>query len=92
MVRHHDYKEKVEQQAERIKQAKRNRKTLLGQTVYLGTVGLLLVSPIVIGAYLGAWLDSLIEGYSVRWTISLIVLGVMIGGLNVFYFIRDNDV
>ena len=41
------------------------------------------------GAYLGHWLDGLVEGYSVRWTVSLILLGVFIGGLNVYLFIRE---
>ena len=31
------------------------------------------------GAYLGRWLDGLSEGYSVRWTINLIILGLALG-------------
>jgi len=81
--------DKVERQAERMKQAERERPTLLSQTVYLGTLGLLFVIPVVGGAYLGQWLDGLIEGYSVRWTISLILLGVFIGAVNVYLFIRE---
>jgi len=81
--------DKVERQAERMKQAERERPTLLSQTVYLGTLGLLFVIPVVGGAYLGQWLDGLMEGYSVRWTISLILLGVFIGAVNVYLFIRE---
>jgi ATP synthase protein I len=29
------------------------------------------------------------SGYSVRWTISLILLGVFIGMFNVYYFIKE---
>jgi ATP synthase protein I len=43
----------------------------------------------VLGAYLGRWLDTLASGYSVRWTVSLIVLGITVGGYNVFRFLRD---
>jgi ATP synthase protein I len=50
---------------------------------------LLFVLPVVGGAYLGHWLDSLVEGYSTRWTMSLILLGVIVGALNVFVFIRE---
>ena len=82
-------KERIGVQVRRMKQAERDRPTLLGQTVYVGTLGLLLVVPVVIGAYLGQWMDSLDEGYFIRWTISLIVLGVVIGGVNVYLFVRE---
>jgi len=61
----------------------------MAQTVYLGTLGLLLVLPAVGGAYLGHWLDSLAAGYSIRWTVSLIVLGIALGAFNVYFFLRD---
>ena len=79
----------VERQARRMHQAERDRPTLLAQTVYIGTLGLLFVLPVVAGAYLGRWLDSLAAGYSIRWTLSMIFLGVMIGALNVYLFIRE---
>ncbi|WP_150047942.1 MULTISPECIES: AtpZ/AtpI family protein [Methylomonas] len=64
--------------------------TWLGMLFYGGTLGLLLAVPIVLGAYLGRWLDGLAEGYSVRWTVSLIVLGIAVGGYNVIRFIRNH--
>lgn len=80
---------KVEQQAKRLDQAERERSTLLAQTVYLGTLGLVFVLPVIVGAYLGLWLDSLLAGYSMRWTLSLIFLGLVVGGINVWLMIRD---
>ncbi len=80
---------KVESQVRRMKKAERERPNLLAQTVYIGTLGLLLVLPVVAGAYLGHWLDSLVSGYSIRWTMSMLFLGVVVGGLNVYLFIRD---
>lgn len=82
-------KEKIERQANRMKKAERERNTLIGQTIFIGTLGLLLVLPVVGGAYLGHWLDSMMEGYSIRWTTSLILVGVIIGAVNVYYFIKD---
>ena len=79
----------VERQAKRMRKAEHERPTLIGQTVFLGTLGLLFVLPVVGGAYLGIWLDSLVSGYSTRWTMSLILLGIFIGGLNVYLFIRE---
>jgi ATP synthase protein I len=79
----------VERQAKRMQKAEHERPTLIGQTVYLGTLGLVFVLPVVGGAYLGIWLDSLVSGYSTRWTMSLILLGVFVGGLNVYLFLRE---
>lgn len=81
--------QRLEQQARRMKKAEDERRSLLAQTVYVGTLGLLLVLPVIGGAYLGRWLDSLAAGYSTRWTVSLIVLGVFIGAVNVYLFIRE---
>lgn len=89
MTQMDDLKKQVERQARRMQKAERERPTLIGQTVYIGTLGLLFVLPVVGGAYLGHWLDSLAAGYSIRWTMSLILLGVMIGILNVYFFIRE---
>ena len=84
-----DLRKQVERQARRMKKAERERPTLISQTVYIGTLGLLLVLPVVGGAYLGQWLDSLVAGYSVRWTVSLILVGVAVGALNVYLFIKE---
>jgi len=63
--------------------------TWIGIMFYGGTLGLLFVVPIVGGAYLGRWLDSLAAGYSVRWTVSLIVLGIGVGAYNVYRFLKE---
>ncbi len=84
-----ELRRKLQSQARRMKQADRERPTLLAQTVYVGTLGLLFALPMVIGAYLGRWLDSLSEGYSMRWTLSLIVTGVVIGAINVYLFVKE---
>ncbi len=82
-------KKQVERQARRIQKADKERPTLLAQTVYAGMLGLLFVLPVIGGAYLGNWIDNQLSGYSVRWTTSLIILGVMIGGMNVYLYIRE---
>lgn len=84
-----ELKRRVERQARRMKQAEKDQDTLLGQTVYLGTLGLLFVLPIVGGAYLGDWLDERLPGFSEHWTVSLILLGVFIGFINVYLFVKD---
>lgn len=80
---------RLEQQANRIRKAEHHRRTVLSQTVYTGTLGLLLVLPMVAGAYLGHWLDGLAAEYSVRWTLGMIMLGVVIGSINVYLFVKE---
>ena len=82
-------KERIGVQARRMKQAERDRPTLLGQTIYVGTLGLLMVIPVVAGAYAGRWLDGFAEGYSIQWTMSLILLGLLVGAVNVYLFVRE---
>ena len=78
-------------QARRIKKAERDKSTLIAQTVFTGTLGLLLVLPIIAGAYLGHWLDNLDEGYSVKWTLGFVFLGIVIGAMNVYLFIKERN-
>ena len=82
-------KASVETQAGRIRKAERARRTLLANTIYLGTLGLVFVLPVIVGAYLGNWLDNRIKGYSFSWTVTLIVLGVFVGAVDVYLFVRE---
>lgn len=81
--------EDTERDLQRLARRERERPGMVGLLVYGGTVGLLFAVPTVLGAYLGRWLDSLVQGYSVRWTVSCIVLGIALGGYNAYRFIRD---
>ena len=86
---HEQFKEQIERQVRRMEKADRERPTLLSQTVYIGVLGLVFVLPVVGGAYLGRWLDSLVAGYSIRWTLSMIFLGVVVGAMNVYLLVRE---
>lgn len=85
-----ELKRQLERQAQRMHQAEEDHPTLIAQTVYVGMLGLLFVLPVVGGVYLGRWLDSMLAGYSMRWTLSLLFLGIVIGGLNVYLFVREH--
>jgi len=89
MAHSDELRKQVERQARRMKKAERERPTLIGQTVYIGTLGLLFVLPVVCGAYLGSWLDSLDTGYSISWTVSFILVGVFVGAMNVYLYIKE---
>lgn len=79
----------VERQVKRMKRAEKERHTLMAQTVFLGTLGLVFVLPVIAGAYLGSWIDGMLEGYSMRWTLSLMFVGIVIGAFNVYLLVRE---
>lgn len=81
----------VAKQAERMQRAERERPTLLAQTAYLGSLGLMFILPVILGVYLGHWLDDSMSGYSTRWTLSLLALGIAIGAYNVYWMIRRHE-
>jgi ATP synthase protein I len=89
MMRQVRLKQSIKNQINRWRKAERERANVLAQTIYLGTLGLVMVLPIVAGAYLGLWLDEMMAGYSIRWTLSLLLLGVVIGFFNVYFLVKD---
>jgi ATP synthase protein I len=70
-------KHRVQLQARRMREA--GRRNFVTQLAYLGTLGLMIVLPMVVGAYVGIALDSRQPGYSIQWTLGLILLGLIIG-------------
>ncbi|MGR9114687.1 MAG: AtpZ/AtpI family protein [Gammaproteobacteria bacterium] len=82
-------KQRIDNQVKRIKKADLERPNLFAQTIYIGTLGLVMVLPIIGGAYLGHWLDGMMAGYSMRWTLSLLLAGTVVGIFNVYFLIRN---
>jgi ATP synthase protein I len=82
-------KKSIQSDINKIEKSKRERNSLFAQTVYLGTLGLIFILPVIVGAYLGVWLDSKNTGFTISWTISLIFLGVVVGAINVYLFIKE---
>jgi len=80
----------IEKKVRRMERAERERPSLLAQTVFMGTLAGLFVLPVIVGAYLGNWLDSRLSGYSVRWTVGLILLGVLIGAVNAYRYLKEH--
>jgi len=84
-------RDEVDKRVRRMERAENERQSLLAQSVYMGTIAGLFVVPLIVGAYFGNWLDGLAEGYSVRWTVGMILLGVVVGSVNVYLFIRERQ-
>jgi len=86
---HQQLQQSVDKQTQRWKKAEQQQHSVLAYMSHLSALGLMFVLPIVGGAYLGHWLDGLSDGYSIQWTISLILLGIAIGAYNVYYLIQS---
>jgi len=82
------WRQGVDRDTERLRRAERARRSVLAQTVFLGSLSVLFVTPVLAGAYLGRWLDARALGFTVHWTVNLIMLGVALGALNVYLFVR----
>lgn len=80
--------EQTERDLQRLINKEKRPAGWIGVLFYGGTLGLLLVTPLILGAYFGRWLDTLADGYSVRWTVNFILLGLGIGAYNVYHFIQ----
>ncbi|MDP1773560.1 MAG: AtpZ/AtpI family protein [Methylobacter sp.] len=79
-------KKKIDNQVKRIKKAEHDDRPNLPS---IGTLGLVMVLPVIAGVYLGHWLDDMVEGYSTHWTLSLLFAGLVIGIFNVYFLIKD---
>lgn len=82
---------RIELQVKRMKKSEREKPSLMAQTVYLGTLGLLFIAPVAGGTYLGLWLDERHSGYSVHWTVLFMLLGIAVGAVNVYLFVRTRS-
>ena len=83
------WRDAVQTDAERLRQAERDRPGLLRQTLYLGTLGLVFVLPLIAATYAGHWVDQRLPGYSVRGTLSGIFIGLALGAANVYLLTRE---
>lgn len=81
----------VKKRVQRMERAERERSSLLAQSVFLGSIAGLFVVPVIAGAYIGQWLDEMQSDYSVHWTVSLIFVGILVGCVNVYFFLKKND-
>lgn len=76
------------EKARRKRRARGERDQVWSWLGMFGLVGWTVAIPTVAGVFLGRWLDGRIDG-RVSWTITLLLVGVVLGGLNAWYWIRQ---
>ena len=79
--------------AKAARKLKARRNSTQGVWFGLGMMGLIgwsVVVPTLLGAALGLWLDNRHPG-SYSWTLMLLVIGLVIGCLNAWHWVRKQD-
>lgn len=55
-----------------------------------GLIGWSVAVPTLVGIALGLWLDRLLHS-RISWTLTLLMLGVLLGCLNAWYWVRQEE-
>ncbi len=76
----------VDKSARELIKARREKRTFWRYVYLLGAGGWLFVIPVVGGAYLGKYLDGKFGGKGISWTLTFLVLGIVLGVYNVWRF------
>lgn len=79
----------VENSAKDLVKARKERSTLWHNASIIGIGGWLFVLPVVGGAYLGWYLDKKVP-IGISWTITLIILGIISGLYNLWFYFRGS--
>ena len=83
-----EFPEKVgEKEQRKIKGRRTKKEELWFGLGMFGLVGWSVAVPAVIGTAIGYWLDRTYGG-QVSWTITLLIVGVCVGGLNAYYWVK----
>lgn len=87
-----DVDKKIGRKAERKLKARRerDRSVWFGLGMF-GLIGWSVAVPTLLGIALGLWIDSKL-GDGIAWTLGLLFVGVVLGCLNAWYWVkREND-
>ncbi|HWQ89009.1 MAG TPA: AtpZ/AtpI family protein [Desulfitobacteriaceae bacterium] len=86
-----EYSRHIEAKAARkIKAKKENRAEVWFGLGMMGIIGWSIVIPTLLGVALGRWLDKNYQG-SYSWTLMMLTLGLVIGCLNAWYWIKKEE-
>jgi len=75
----------------RIRGRKAERRTVWFGLGMFGLVGWAVAIPTLIGVGIGLWLDERYAQGSVSWTLTFLVIGIGLGCLNAWYWIKQES-
>ena len=53
--------------------------------VFIGSIGVMFVVPVIVGAYVGWVIDGKYKTEGVSWTLTFILVGIMVGAYSVYH-------
>ncbi len=65
--------------------SKTERRGFWGTVTYIGSISVMFVIPVVIGAYVGWLIDGKYRTGSISWTLTFILIGVFVGAYSVYH-------
>jgi ATP synthase protein I len=68
-----------------VKMKKAEEKGFWGTVVFIGSVGVMFVVPVIVGAYVGWVIDGKYKTEGVSWTLTFILVGIMVGAYSVYH-------
>ncbi len=85
-----DFFREIKKKIERMRE--RREESLWHTLTYVGSVSVVLLFPVVLGAYLGWLLDGQYRAGKISWTITFILLGLMVGIYNVYIIFYRKEI
>lgn len=75
----------------RLRSRSEQRRTVWFGLGMFGLVGWAVAVPTLLGIGLGAWLDGRFPQETVSWTLTFLVIGIVVGCLNAWFWIRQES-
>lgn len=75
----------------RIRGRNEKRRTVWFGLGMFGLVGWAVAVPTLIGIAVGVWLDGLYPQERVSWTLTFLVIGIALGCLNAWYWVKQES-
>ena len=77
------------QEARKMRARRRSSQSVWFGLGVIGVIGWSVVIPTLVGVALGIWLDSRGSGGGISWTLTLMFVGLALGCLNAWHWIRN---
>ncbi|RMD46629.1 MAG: AtpZ/AtpI family protein [Aquificota bacterium] len=85
-----DFFKEIREKIEKLEREK--EKNIWYALSYIGSISIIFLLPVVAGAYIGWWLDGKYKAGQISWTITGILIGVMIGIYNIYQIVYKRDI
>ncbi|RMA97233.1 AtpZ/AtpI family protein [Hydrogenothermus marinus] len=85
-----DFFKDIKEKINKLEQKK--EKNIWYALTYIGSISIIFLLPVVLGAYIGWWLDGSYKIGKTSWTITGILIGIFIGIYNIYQIVYKKDI